>query len=369
MKKMQGILAAALMLLLVSATSLAQEYYTLPEVREQAAKGWHETYTDKYGRTVQVDIDIDVFGGEQAPVVKTDVPEFVEYRYNAGYPYDSVTDVARKGGKRTHPYCTYGEEVNLDEAYGAEYGNDLTVREAYDFLTELLEEYDHGYSVDDFILNPPDKFDVVYSKLVATGGVHVPALYNIVFWQQMHGLPIMAAAEDGFKDPNTRSYYPRLFFQMRNKNEKEYSFIIRPLREVEVLAEDIPLCSLEKVIHGIESWIEGGYVQHVISLRFGYAVYSDPAVPDSRKSNPEDECYFLVPSWVLESVFTGDPKVSKKDDIDVLNPDNERYGEHQVRFYQVVNAQTGAVLDFFDRSKNGGGDGSYKGFISWDEVR
>ncbi|MEI3406102.1 MAG: hypothetical protein V8Q79_05865 [Christensenellales bacterium] len=37
---------------------------------EQAAQGWHETYTDKYGRTRQVDIDIEASGEERAPVIK-----------------------------------------------------------------------------------------------------------------------------------------------------------------------------------------------------------------------------------------------------------------------------------------------------------
>ena len=366
MKKYAGMLAA-LLFVLSSATGFAQEYYTLPEIREQAEAGWHETYTDKYGRTVQVDIDIDVFGSDKAPVIKTDVPEFVEYLCNNNCPYDSVTNVARKGGKRTHPYCTYGKEVNLDEAYGAEYGNDLTVREAYDFLTELLEEHGHGYSVDNFILNPPNNFEVVYSKMVDTGEVHVPAFYNAQFWQQMHGLPIIIGAEWGFKISNTRSYSPGLFFQMRN--EEEYSIDIRPLHEVEILAEDIPLCGLENVIHSIEGWIEGGYVQHVMQLQFGYAVYSDPAVLDFRKSNQEDECYFLVPSWVLVCVFSGNPKEYQKDRIDALNPDDDRFGEFVGRSYQIINAQTGAVLDFFDESKGGGGDGSYKGFIPWDDVR
>ena len=49
----------------------AQEYYTLPEIREQAKDGWHETYTDKYGRETVVDIDVEVYGGENAPVLKT----------------------------------------------------------------------------------------------------------------------------------------------------------------------------------------------------------------------------------------------------------------------------------------------------------
>jgi len=355
------------LLVLLPAMAHAQDDYTLPEIREQAAGGWHETYTDQYGRTVRVDIDIDVFGGDKAPVVKADVPEFVEYNHNEHCPYTTVEGVARKGGKRTHPYRTFGEAVDLDEAYGAAYGNDLTVREAYDFLTGLVEEHGQGYTVDDFMLNPPADFDVVYSRWVDSGEVHVPAFYCIQFWQQMHGLPALIPAEWGFKDTNTRSYSPGLFFQMRN--EAEYSIDIRPLREVEVLAEDIPLCGLEDVIRGIEGWIEGGYVQHVMSLQFGYAVYSDPAVVDCRKSNPEDECYFLVPSWVLTCVFSGNPKEYQKDRIDALDPDDERFGEYVGRSYQIINAQTGVALDYFDKSKDGAGDGSYKGFIPWDDVK
>ena len=41
----------ALLLALVCTAASAQEYYTLPEIREQATQGWHETYTDTYGRS------------------------------------------------------------------------------------------------------------------------------------------------------------------------------------------------------------------------------------------------------------------------------------------------------------------------------
>ena len=68
MKKQFAALLAALFLL--PTLALAQDYYTLPEIREQAKDGWHETYTDKYGRETVVDIDVEVYGGENAPVLK-----------------------------------------------------------------------------------------------------------------------------------------------------------------------------------------------------------------------------------------------------------------------------------------------------------
>ena len=55
--------AGALLLALTPNFAAAQEYYTLPEIREQAKDGWHETYTDTYGRETVVDIDVEVYGG------------------------------------------------------------------------------------------------------------------------------------------------------------------------------------------------------------------------------------------------------------------------------------------------------------------
>ena len=75
-------------MLIASTDGLSQEYYTLAEIKEQAKNGWHEIYRDKYNREIQVNIEIDVFGKEKTPVIKADIPEFVEYFYNHGSPYD-----------------------------------------------------------------------------------------------------------------------------------------------------------------------------------------------------------------------------------------------------------------------------------------
>jgi len=88
----------ALLLALVCTAASAQEYYTLPEIREQAAQGWHETYTDKYGRTRQVDIDIEVFGEERAPVIKAcwDDPYALLFQGEKD-PYGEITEEVDKG--------------------------------------------------------------------------------------------------------------------------------------------------------------------------------------------------------------------------------------------------------------------------------
>lgn len=99
------------------ANGLAQEYYTLPEVKEQAKEGWHETYTDQYGREIQVDVNVDVFGEQMAPLIKTEFPQRDIYYEDKNCPYNTVSNVKRKGGRRTHIYRSYGSKVDLDRQY------------------------------------------------------------------------------------------------------------------------------------------------------------------------------------------------------------------------------------------------------------
>lgn len=348
--------------LLCANIGFAQEYYNLSEIKGQAVDGWHEVYTDKYGRTIPVDISIDVYGNETAPIMKCDVPEFIDYDYNQGSPYDTVTNVAKKGGKRTHAYRSYGEKIDFDKAYGAQYGNDMTMREAYCFLKELLEVQGQGYLIDDFAFDSPCSFDVVYSKKVSNGEIHVPALYNIQLWQKINELPIMAMAEESVKNAKTRSYYPELLYQIRDKDA--YSLFVRPLRAIEMIAEDIPLCSLERVIESVEREIKEGYIQKITALRFGYVVYSDPTILDWRKSKQEDEIFYLVPSWVVQCVFSENPKEFQDAEIDTLNIENDKYGEHLPLVNRIINAQTGKMFNYFEDT-----DGAYRGFISWEDIQ
>ena len=161
MKRQFAALLAALSLL--PTLALAQEYYTLPEIKEQAKDGWHETYTDKYGRETTVDIDVEVYGDETAPVIKIadagysvnldallegEEASNMEYHWfmiEKDNPWSTVLKVAKKGGRRTHFFRTYGEAVDLDRAYGAEIGaqtgNDLTVRQMYAYMAQIFKRH------------------------------------------------------------------------------------------------------------------------------------------------------------------------------------------------------------------------------------
>ena len=95
-----------------------------------------------------------------------------------------------------------------------------------------------------------------------------------------------------------------------------------------------------------------------MSLRFGYVVYNDPNIKNvERASGLDAECYYLVPSWVMECAFVENPK-----------KDYQSYWESKNRM-MTINAQTGEMLDYFDRSYKGYGDARYKGFIPWDKAK
>ncbi|MBP3427500.1 MAG: hypothetical protein J6M47_04495 [Clostridia bacterium] len=132
--KMKITMLLALIILCACTAASAQEYYTLPEIREQAAVGWHETYTDKYGRTIPVDLEIDVFGEDVAPVLKVGIAPYEKYRVKENNPFESDRSIEKSGGKRTFVVRLSGQKIDLDKAYGIDYENDLTVREAYGFV-------------------------------------------------------------------------------------------------------------------------------------------------------------------------------------------------------------------------------------------
>ena len=122
----------ALLLALVCTAASAQEYYTLPEIREQAAAGWHETYTDKFGRSISVDIEVDVYGKDTAPVLQVTFPSYqidkslldeeAELRQltdlitiKKNNPHRTISSNKMKKGETRHTvFRSDGESVDLD---------------------------------------------------------------------------------------------------------------------------------------------------------------------------------------------------------------------------------------------------------------
>ena len=66
------VIVLLIVLLFITVNGYAQEYYTINQLREQAAEGWHEIY-EAYGREIVADIDITIPDVEQVPVEKLEL--------------------------------------------------------------------------------------------------------------------------------------------------------------------------------------------------------------------------------------------------------------------------------------------------------
>ena len=366
MKKQFATLLAALSLL--PTLALAQEYYTLPEIREQAKDGWHETYTDKYGREIQVDVDVDVFGEQMAPLIKAGFPQHDIYYADKNCPYNTVSNVKRKGGRRTHIYRSYGSKVDLDRQYGTDYGNDLTLNEVYAYMNKLITE--QRIPNDIFLYERPKFFDVLCNIQQSTGEVKASAFYFVQLYEQFHGIPVLTSKTASFNQKRGwPDYEPNISFQMRN--EDEFSIMVDMLEEMEIIAEDVPLCAFESIKENIRNEIVSGHIRKVFSIRFGYSVYNDPNYPKGKRSALDADCYYLVPSWVLECIYINNPKETYSLEAELAKDGGADTTERSTDKFRVItiNAQTGEVTNPMDRSKNGWGDADYKGFLPWDKVK
>ena len=138
-----------------------------------------------------------------------------------------------------------------------------------------------------------------------------------------------------------------------------------------MVAEDIPLCSFETIKENIQSEIINGHIRKVFSIRFGYSVYNDPNYPKGKRSALDADCYYLVPSWVLECIYINNPKETYSLEAELAKDDGADTTERSTDKFRVItiNAQTGEVTNPMDTSKNGWGDADYKGFISWNKVK
>ena len=198
------------------ANGLAQEYYTLPEIKEQVKEGWHETCADKYGREIQVNVDVDVFGEQMAPLIKAGFPQHDIYYADKNCPYNTVSNVKRKGGRRTHIYRSYGSKVDLDRQYGADYGNDLTLNEMYAYMNKLIT--DQGIPNDIFLYERPKFFDVLCNIQQSTGEVKASAFYFVQLYEQFYGIPVLTSKTASFNvKRGSPDYEPNIAFHMRNE--------------------------------------------------------------------------------------------------------------------------------------------------------
>lgn len=346
MKMMRKVvLVAILVMVLLSNACVATAQTTVPiaEIKKEVEGGWHKTY-EAHGRTITVDIDIDVPDVQAVPIIRTTYPPELE-------PLDvSSTDsvsVSRDGlviVKESGNGVFRGDGDKFEIA-----GNDsraenssIDINEAQAILEELFRRYQNQTGLLDLRLYARTATSRMYNREKRDGNISDLNMdkpttqigsYYFVYEQFFHGIPSI-------------SYGPFFSTVSRKKNvtyaggslageiatRDDYILQFYPAIEQEIMADDVSLVNFEVIKHALEDLIKAGIVREVRSVRLAYYSFMD-------SENPE-ETYILLPIWELRGVL-----VEKASSPEV--PEAEFYPEFDKTYYGqsvFVNAISGEII-------------------------
>ena len=255
MKKWMGLLAALLMLMTCAA---AEEYVTLGELREQAAKGWHETYT-AMGRDIAVNAEISQFPETDAcPLLTVEsitmdeddprMDKWKEQEYCKIYNYTDRIGVYVRNSRVHRLIDNYQGKTLQDEAiyYRGEIPDhdaeecDVTYEE---FLAMFMNDVNdltglssEEISIDEvWVKGPVYKAKKSGDQLVRGDKIIATGCYHIFAHQLLRGIPVLGAIQAIDKGFFSYHYY-----------QPQYRyFTFFAVRETAMKNDDLPLLSFD----------------------------------------------------------------------------------------------------------------------------
>jgi hypothetical protein len=332
--KTQGLLLS-LVLVLVWAPAAPAQAETIAQLRELAAQGWHQTY-EAHGRTVAVDIPVQVPDADQYPVLQAaymppldtppvsdwaDVTLFQDtgfFRLDSHSPQNMQKAGQANRNDPPHsmdvqPFYVEINQLEPDTAYA--YDNPGTVRDAQAMLEAVWADNFPNqsssfspYAV--YATGAMRSYDAV-ADVFSGDPWPYQGVMMVYFHQVIGGIPLLCRGESCFgsfdpaavqsqdkriKAPQTIPVGATAILQkMPDGSGMFYSAQYYPLAITKTLLADLPLCGLDEVLHTCEQLITQGMLRQVSSLRLGYAAWQ-----------AEDGSFTLTPAWVLTgNLYTG----------------------------------------------------------------
>lgn len=346
------------------------------DIYEQAASGWHQTY-DAYGRTITVDIPIQVPDVDTFPVVTvipTQALDSIPVTDWHGYTQDDVcffnedgffrwdtptqaiksaaaqqSSIEAPQGMIAKQLVVQFNQLDLDTAYA--YSNISTVR---DLNTMILTKWNEFFPNVTISLMPHwveaygemRYYDRNTDAFYGDPWTDFQGVLMVHFDQVMNDIPILCYASTSFTQyagtVNNEIRYVGAIAIAQGMEDigldaMYYSMQYSLVTEAQELVADVPLIDLDQVIATYEQLITEGKLRSVSSLRLGYVAWRNKDDPQS---------HTLTPTWVLE----GELFSSSSADYGV-HPTQEsitptEYGPI------LVNAQTGELINPWDSSSN-----------------
>ncbi len=377
MKRLKGSLICTLLPVLLCiliwpalSEAAAGEYVSISELKEEAKEGWHETY-QAYGRTIVVDIPVQVPETDAFPAIKAvpmpaldSMPITNDRGYNQGndkffneagfFRWDSPsgevkTEASRKykkdppRGMDVTAIVRYFNQLEWDTAYA--YNNSSTVRDADTLMKDIWVGYFPGEECTliphwVYAYREMRRYDSKTDTFTGEPWPEFQGPLMVYFDQVIRGIPLLCYPSDSFtKYAGSKSQENRgrvggtaIIQGMKDIGLEGMSLSMQYslLKEQQEIAQDLPLCSLDKAIGAYEQLIAEGKLRSVQSLRLGYVAWFNKGEPES---------YTLLPTWVLEGELLRKADEEQKRPTAQFSPISGEYGPI------LVNAQTGELID------------------------
>lgn len=313
--------------------------HTIEEIQQQVVSGWHQTY-DAHGRTIEINCPISVPDVSTFPVLHV---RWRTMQFNpANAPEGATAEIGGYGfaliqnnplddmvKRSTWELTWYDEPWDMNQAYA--YENPLTLGEA----VSLAENYITTFGMGTISVALDRFYSAIIKKVNHSTGEFLEMVgdkgyYKLQFYQTMNGIPILVSAGWGVHNTIYNGLgYPKPYAEM--KSAYEYVLGGQFLEQVEVIHEDVPLCSFEKVREVVETKIQSGNVRVVESVRLGYILYLDKQ--DASK-------IYAVPGWVIRCEYM---PTAKEDGFFGADHESLQYSAYYGQI--IVNAQTGDMIE------------------------
>ena len=338
----------AVCLCLPCALAGAEDYVSLPELRAQAARGWHRTYQAN-GRKVVADADV-------APLPEAKTCPLVQVEGVGDEVDDALFDVYRRM-RCCDVYnlpCSINVDV-IDKRTVFPEGNHLR--------GEIWLDQDEVYLDGEIPPRPPENVDMSYAEFIARIDGDLSRLTGltlddfVVEWVTVSGMTYETVQKDGEACRGKRAsvmgrYALQAVQHIRGipildtfgkngavpggrllycyANPQYFYFQFACSKEAGVREEDLPLLSFDSFLEKLEALIDAGNLRGVDGLAFGALACQ------------EDDKWYLFPVWQVTGGYTQNPSDERV--LPYLGEDGNRvvpeaYNQH------YFNAQTGEYID------------------------
>ncbi len=385
MKKNMKCVLAALMaaLLFLPALAQAKRYYSIQEVKAQAAAGWQGSYQAR-GREIIVDVMPQVPDVDKVPVsvcrrqdlsptipqadplwrgLRMDYPG--DFMINYGLKEEEPAGALMLGGKKVSalPWKSTYWDFSPEEAYIP--GNPTTFGEITSWLPGVLSVL--GFDPGIIDLNNPEQI-YTHAFYGPREGEYLAPGWGAMTWPLLiHGLPVIGDYNKAFifKNPSFNAG-ARAEVSLCYQRPDLFWLQVSMVASVETLAEDIPLSGFSEVLESLEQEIAAGRLRQVFDMKLGYHLFEAPGFAPPGGGRDLARPFYAFPVWRVGCLYVEDAR-QKVDPVFVEDEDPYFYDPKNTLSYHdiLVNAQTGELINPLKPSVKAV---TYPGMISWAEA-